>query len=59
MITWANMKECSGKKGLIVKEAKSYPLAKRSDQVDSKIKDVGVVLHVQKEVYQSTLMFRS
>ena len=32
--------------------------AKKIDQVDSKIKDVGVVLHVQEEVYQSTLTFR-
>ena len=31
--------------------------AKKIDQVDSKIKDMGqsVVLHVQEEVYQSTL----
>ena len=29
-----------------------------NDQVDSKIKDVGVVLHVQEEVYQSTPTFR-
>ena len=32
--------------------------AKKIDQVDSKIKDIGVVLHVQEEVYQSTLTFR-
>ena len=32
--------------------------AQKIDQVDSKIKDVGVVLHVQEEVYQSTLTFR-
>ena len=29
--------------------------AKKIDQFDSKIKDVGLVLHVQEEVYQSTL----
>ena len=32
--------------------------AKKMDQVDSEIKDVGVVLHVQEEVYQLTLTFR-
>ena len=32
--------------------------AKKSDQVDSEIKDVGEVLHVEEEVYQSTLTFR-
>ena len=37
-----------------VKVAQNDPL----DQVDSEIKDVGVVLHVQEEVYQSTLTFR-
>ena len=29
--------------------------AKKIDQVDSEIKDMGVVLHVQEEVYKSTL----
>ena len=33
--------------------------AKKIDQVDSEIKDVGIVLHVQEEVYQLTLTFRS
>ena len=32
--------------------------AKKIDQVDSENKDMGVVLHVQEEVYQSTLTFR-
>ncbi len=32
--------------------------AKKMDQMDSEIKDVKVVLHVQEEVYQSTLTFR-
>ena len=32
--------------------------AKKIDQVDSEIKDVGVVLHVQEEIYQTTLTFR-
>ena len=32
--------------------------AKKIYQVDSEIKDVGVVLHVQDEVYQSTQTFR-
>ena len=30
--------------------------AKKFDQMDSENKDVGVVLHVQEEVYQSTLL---
>ena len=29
--------------------------AKKIDQLDSKIKDLGLVLHAQEEVYQSTL----
>ena len=32
--------------------------AKKIDQMDSENKDVGVVLHVWEEVYQSTLTFR-
>ena len=32
-------------------------LAKKIDQVDSESKDVGVILHVQEEVHQSTLTF--
>ena len=32
--------------------------AKKIYQVDREIKDVGVVLHVQDEVYQSTQTFR-
>ena len=35
-----------------------YPSTHQNFQVDSKIKDVEVVLHVQEEVYQWTLAFR-
>ena len=56
------MRECSSKKELKVKVAQNDPLtqlAKKIDQVDSIIKQGhGVVLHVQEEVYQSTLTFR-
>ena len=31
---------------------------KKIDQMDSKNKDMGVVLYVREEVYQSTLTFR-
>ena len=49
---------CSGKKVLLEKVALNEPLdlsSQKNDHVDSKIKDAGVVLHVQEEVYQSTL----
>ena len=54
------MKECSGKKVLIVKVAQIDPLdsfGQKIDQVDSNM-GYGIVLHVQEELHQSTLIFR-
>ena len=44
-----------------IKVAQNDPLdssRKKIDQMDSESKDAGVVLHVQEEVYQLTLIFR-
>ena len=67
-ITWAtthpqllSMKECSGKKVLIVKVAQNDPLDSSSQKNwpgGQRDQGRGVVLHVQEEVYQSTLTFR-
>ena len=54
------MKECSGKKVLLVKVAHNAPLDSSSQKNLPGGQDQGhvVVLHVQEEVYQSTLTFR-
>ena len=55
------MKECSGKEVLIIKVAQSDPLDSSSQknlQGGQQDQGHGVVLHVQEEVYQSTLTFR-
>ena len=54
------MKECSGKKVLIVKVAQNGPLdspSQKNGPGGQQDQGHGVVLHVQEEVYQSTLAF--
>ena len=56
------MKECYGKKVLIVKVSLNNPLDSPSQKNlpdGQQGQGHGVVLHVQEEVYQSTLTFRS
>ena len=55
------MKECSGKKVLIVKVAQNDPIDSSSQKSwpgGQRDQGCGVVLHVQEEVYQSTLTLR-
>ena len=55
------MKECSGKKVLIVSVAQNDPLDSLSPKNlpgGQQDQGCGVVLHVQEEVYQATLTFR-
>ena len=55
------MKECSGKKVLTVKGARNDPLDStipKNRPGGQQDQGHGVVLHVQEEVYQSTLTFR-
>ena len=57
------MKECSGKKMLIVRVAQNEPLDSSSQKNlqggrGQQHQRRGVVLHVQEEVHQSTLTFR-
>ncbi len=56
-----SMKECSGKEVLIVKVAQNDPLdlpSKKNGPGGQWDQGHGVVLHVQEEVYRSTLTFR-
>ena len=55
------MNECSGKKVLKVKVAQNDPLdspSQKNGPGGQQDQGRGVVLHVQEEVYQSTLTFR-
>ena len=55
------MKECSGKKVQKIKVAQNDPLdssSQKNQPGGQRYQGPGVVLHVQEDVYQSTLTFR-